>query len=90
MLPDIDGIYFLNRFKAFRFIRHFPTRAPWSKQWRVQLKKKLFAATGEGFKRYCRQKFGSTAFVLEFPWFGRSTRDMQAIGAATLKALAHL
>jgi hypothetical protein len=90
MLPDIDGIYFLNRFKAFRFIRHFRKEARWRKSWRVHFKKKLFATDSVGFKRYCRQKFGSTAFVLEFPWIGRSTRDMQAIGVATLKALAHL
>lgn len=88
MLPNVDGIYFLNRWQAHRLTRRFPRDV--FRNWKIEFNKRIFAGKPVGLKKYCRNKFNSKAFVLEFPWLGRSTTVMKAIGVLSLKAISYL
>jgi len=90
MFPDLDGIYFLNRLRAKRFIRHMPPQDNFKKKWKVFLKKKWFAYPPLGFKKYCRDNFNSISLVVEYPWYLRSTTHMKRLGLLTLKSLMNL
>lgn len=87
MHKDSDGIYFLNWLQAKRFVRNMPRQEPFGKRWRTTLRKKVFAIPHRGFKRYCKEEFGSICLSLEYPWFGRTVADMKKLGVDTLKAL---
>lgn len=88
MLPNVDGIYFLNRFQASRLTRRLPRRV--FKKWEIDFNKIIFAKNPVGLKEFCRDKFNSTAFVVEFPWSGRNTGTMKNIGVHMLKAISYL
>lgn len=90
MFKDTDGIYFLNRLQARRFVKNMPPQRPFGKKWKVILRRRLFSIAPHGFKKYCRERFGSTCLCLEYPWFGRSAGDMRKLGADSLEALAKL
>lgn len=86
MLPHVDGIYYMNWFQARRLILKLPPAL--FKPWKIELRKKFLSARPEGLKEYCSRKFKKPAFVLEFPWFGRTSEDMKTIGFAALNAMA--
>ena len=85
MLPDVDGIYFLNRFQAYRIKRDL--KGINFKKWKIEYRKMFWARQACGLKKYCIKKFKSMAFVLEFPWFGRTVKQMESIGVHTLRSL---
>ncbi len=90
MFPDIDGIYFLNWVQARQFKKKISSQKPYKKRWKIFLRKKMFAISPIGFKKYCREKFNSTSFVLEFPWHYRRSSDMKKLGIDALKALVEI
>jgi hypothetical protein len=90
MFKRTDGIYLLNYLGAKRFIRFMPNQEQYQKKWRPILRRKLVAGKAHGFKKYCRDQFGATSLVLEYPWYLRSTTAMKQLGASTFDALLHL
>ena len=90
MHKDSDGIYFLNWLQAKRFVKNMPSQESFGKRWRTMLRKKLFAISPLGFKKYCKEEFGSTCLCLEYPWFGRTVEDMKKLGIDTLMALTKM
>ena len=90
MFPEEDGIYFLNWFQANSFIRKMPSQKQYKKTWKVFLRKKIFSVTPHGFKKYCREKFGSICLCLEYPWRNRNIEDMKRVGIDSLMALTKL
>jgi len=88
MWPDRDGIYYLNRLQARRFIRHMPPQDEFKKTWKVFLKKKWFAHPPHGFKRYCREEYNSLCLCVEYPWYLRGIEDMKKLGTHTLDSLS--
>lgn len=90
MFPDVDGIYYLSRRRAARFIRHMPSQEKFGKSWRPMLKWGFFPDPYKGFKKYCREHFHSTVLCLEYPWSRRQPQDMRALGVATLRALCRM
>ena len=85
MLPDFDGIYFLNRFQAYRLKNRLNCNV--LKKWKITYHKLFWPGRHCGLKKYCHDKFNSKAFVLEFPWFDRTVDHMKEIGVCTLNAL---
>ena len=90
MLHGYDGIYFLNWLQAKRFIRNLHSRTLFNKNWKIHLRRKIFSVSPHGFKKYCREKFGSICLCLEFPWRDRSIEDMKRIGVDSLIALTKM
>jgi hypothetical protein len=87
MFKDLDGIYYLNRFQAWKFKSKFPSQKPYDKKWRSFLRFFIKRIPPVGFKKYCSEKFNSSSLTLEFPWFNRSVEDMKKIGVQTVTAL---
>ena len=90
MLPSFDGIYYLGRLQAWRFIKRIPSQKKFQKKWRFFVRRWLFPTAAHGFKKYCRERFGSTSLCVEYPWYLRSTEDMRMLGAQTLGSLCRL
>lgn len=90
MLPELDGIYYLSRLQAWRFKKNIPSQKRFQKRWRVFVKNGLFATEAHGFKKYCREKYGSISMCVEYPWYLRDTTDMKVIGVQTLNSLVRL
>jgi hypothetical protein len=90
MFSDLDGIYFLNRMQARRFIRRMPAQNGFHKTWKPMLDKRLFAIRHQGLKQYCTNKFGTLSLCLEYPWRNRTVGDMKQLGIDTLRALASM
>jgi hypothetical protein len=90
MFPDYDGIYFLNWLQAKKFIKNLPSQKRFNKVWKINLKNKFFATPSLGLKKYCRDKYGSISFVLEYSWYSRPITEMKKLGYDTLNALMHL
>ena len=88
MFQELDGIYFFNRFQTRRFIRNMPSQKHFKKTWKPFFRKKIFSIIHHGFKKHCREKFGSVSVCLEYPWRYRKVADMKELGVDTLKALA--
>ncbi len=47
----------------------------------------LHESSGGTWKDFCRERFGSRAMAVEFPWQGRTVEDMRALGVALLRAV---
>lgn len=90
MLHEYDGIYFLNLFQSRRFIRNLAFKKQFKKRWKIHLRKKVMSVKPPGFKKYCREKFGSICLCLEFPWRDRKIADMKRIGIDSLMALTKM
>ena len=90
MWPRSDGLYYLNRLQARRFLKSFPSQKQYRKNWKTMHKKRFFALAPIGLKKYCRDTFGSVCLSLEFPWHCRSVANMKTLGRNTLLALARL
>ncbi len=90
MIPDFDGIYFLNWYQAWRFIKNFPNQRAYGKNWKVTLRKRFFSIRHQGFKRYCKKRFNSVSLCLEFPWRNRGCSEMRDLGVHTIRALAKI
>jgi len=90
MLHEYDGIYFLNLFQTRRFIRNLAFKKQFKKRWKIHLRQKIFSLSPHGFKKYCREKFGSICLCLEFPWRDRKIADMKRIGIDSLMALTKM
>lgn len=90
MFKNIDGLYFLNWLQARRFMRNMPSQSYCGKAWKPTLRKKMFPIRHLGFKKYCKEKFGSTCLCVEYPWFGRTVADMKKLGIDTLNALTKI
>ena len=90
MLHEFDGIYFLNWIKAKRFIRNLHSKKLFNKNWEIHLRKIFFSISPHGFKKYCRDKFGSICLCLEYPWRNRNTEDMKRMGIDSLMALTKM
>lgn len=90
MHKDIDGIYHLNYWQCRKFMRLMPSQAHNRKKWRPMLRRRLFAEVPMGFKKYCRERYGSVVACFEYPWFGRTILDMKKLGADTVVALANM
>jgi hypothetical protein len=88
MFQELDGIYFFNRFQARRFVRNMPSQKYFKKIWKPFFRKKIFSIIHHGFKKHCRDKYGSVCVCLEYPWRYRKISDMKKLGVDTLKALA--
>jgi hypothetical protein len=88
MFKNSDGIYYLNRFQAWRFKRMFPSQKLFGKRWRTLYRMFFRKTPPVGFKKYCLEKFHSICIALEFPWFRRSVEDMRRIGVHTAHTLA--
>ena len=87
MLHEYDGIYFLNWLMAKRFIRNLHSKKLFNKNWKIHLRRKVTSVKPHGFKKYCREKFGSICLCLEFPWRDRKIEDIKRIGVDSLMAL---
>jgi hypothetical protein len=59
------------------------------KEWTIRDPKPLSPEVPEKelLRYYCERNFGSVTVTFEFPWFGRTTEDMQATGRKALWAL---
>lgn len=90
MFKERDGIYFLNWFQARRFIKQMPSQISYNKQWISMLKHKIFSIKHIGLKKYAKEKYNSKCACFEFPWFKRTTSDMEQVGLDTLKAISIL
>ena len=90
MFQEFDGIYFLNWIKAKRFIRNMPSQEHFKKTWKPFFRKKIFSIIHHGFKKYCKEKFGSICVSLEYPWHYRKVADMKRLGVDTLKVLTKI
>ncbi len=90
MLHEYDGIYFLNWLQAKRFVANLHSRMIFNKKWKIHLRRKVLAVRHHGFKKYCREKFGSICLCLEFPWRDRKIADIKRIGIDSLIALTKL
>jgi len=90
MHKNTDGIYFMGRRHAARFTASMPSQEQYGKNWKIFLRKRFFAIKPHGFKLYCKQRFGSICASVEYPWFGRTVRDMKQLGIDTLNALSIL
>ena len=90
MYPDLDGLFFLNRYEAWRFTRNFPSQASFKKRWKVFLKKGFLRQHPGGFKKYCRDNYNAVTMAVEYPWFLRTTDNMKNLGVMTLKGLINL
>lgn len=90
MFKNADGLYFLNWLQAHRFTGNMPSQSYCRKTWRLALRKKIFSIRHLGFKKYCKEKFGSTCLSVEYPWFGRTVADMKKLGIDTLNALTKI
>ena len=90
MLHEFDGIYFLNWIKAKRFIRNLHSKKLFNKNWEIHLRKIFFSISPHGFKKYCRDKFGSICLCLEYPWRNRNIEDMKKMGIDSLMALTKI
>ena len=84
MLPDLDGIFYMNRIQVRQFLKRFPSQYRFGKVWRIFLKNYFFSTERLGLKKYCCDRFRSKTAVLEFSWKNRSIRDMQRLGVASL------
>jgi len=90
MLSELDGIYYLNRLQAWRFKKNMPSQKRFQKRWRVFVKNGWLATEAHGFKKYCREKFGSIGMCVEYPWYRRNASDMKRLGIQTLESLCRL
>lgn len=90
MFSEFDGIYFLNRMLAKRFIKNMPSQRNFKKAWKIHLNKKMFSVPPLGLKKYCRERYNSISFVLEYPWHCRNIDDMKKLGADTIRTLAEI
>lgn len=89
MLHGFDGIYYLNWYRFYKFISSMPSQKKYKKKWKAMLHRFIFIGKPVGFKKYCRDAFGSQILCLEFPWKNRSSLDMKKLGSDTLNALAN-
>ena len=55
--------------------------------WPVSKLEELHRESGGTWKDFCRERFGSRAMAVEFPWRGRAVDDMCALGSALLRAV---
>ena len=90
MFQELDGIYFFNMYQTRRFIRNMPSQKHFKKTWKPFFRKKIFSIIHHGFKKHCREKFGSVCVCLEYPWRYRKIDDMKRLGVDSLKALARI
>lgn len=90
MHKGIDGIYYFNYWQCRKFMRLMPSRPHHRKKWQPMLRRHLFAEAPMGFKKYCRERYGSLVACFEYPWFGRTTCDMKKLGADTVVALLRM
>lgn len=90
MLHEYDGIYFLNWHQAKRFVRNLHSKNTFNKKWKIHLRKKVLSMEPLGFKKYCRDNFGTTCLCVEYPWYNRDITDMKLMGADSLMALTKL
>jgi hypothetical protein len=90
MFKDIDGIYFLGAFQSMKFVLGMPSQKKNGKIWKPMLKRKIFSLPSAGFKKYCKENYGSICACLEFPWFGRNIADMKMLGTQTIIALSRV
>jgi hypothetical protein len=90
MFKDTDGIYFLNAMNGWRFIRKMPSQKEYGKVWKPILRRRLFPASPFGFKKYCRETYGSLCACFEYPWFSRDIGAMKKMGINTVRAMSAL
>lgn len=64
-----------------RFIRFMPDQTEAGKIWQ------RIVSEGENMSlKYCREKFNTTALLLEIPWFGRNVNIMRQTGIKIIRA----
>ena len=90
MFQELDGISFLNWLQTKRFIRNLHSKKLFNKNWKIHLRKIFFSISPHGFKKYCRDKFGSICLCLEYPWRNRNIEDMKKMGIDSLMALTKI
>lgn len=87
MLSKWDGIYYMNRLQAKRFIRNFKIKSDIRKKWKLFFRYKLFSVPRHGLKKYCADHFSSMTAVFEFSWRHRSIIDMRKIGSECISTV---
>ncbi|MBC8871269.1 MAG: hypothetical protein H8E44_17725 [Planctomycetes bacterium] len=84
-----DGLLGLYPVIRERFVRYMPDQLEFGKQWTIRDPKPLSpeAPEKELLRTYCERNFEAVTVTFEFPWFGRTTDDMQATGQKALWSL---
>ncbi len=84
-----DGLLGLDPTIRERFVRFMPDQLEFGKEWNIRDPRPLSPKIPEKelLRSYCERNFKAVAVTFEFPWFGRTTRDMRATGRKALWAL---
>lgn len=89
MHEDRDGISYANCLDMMRFRRLLNAERPHDKPWRVMRRRLCRARKTRGVMRVM-QHAGAFCLALEYPWGGRTVKDMARLGQASVLAFAGL
>jgi len=92
MRKEEDGLYYFDEGEKKLFTAYMPDQLDVGKKWDF-IKIPLFPEKGWekwqfSMTTYCKKKFGSVVFSLEFPWYGRTVKKMRETGKKVLKGLS--
>jgi len=90
MLPDRNGIFYENPRWMRRFARSVDRCGHGDREWTLGVHRKFFAKRPQGMKAYAKSHYGTRCMTIEYPWFGRSVKEMKKLGIDTAKTLVQM